>query len=96
MAGCSPPIDSPAAATLPRQSRWAPRGAAGGCVDNPFLWCDNLSNNDPNVLTFMSRGFGVMVVDMAFDTKVMSASNNAVFSGKLPITSEVDHHTFVS
>ena len=26
----------------------------GGCVDNPFRWCDNLSNNDPAVLTFMS------------------------------------------
>jgi len=37
-----------------------------------------------------------MVVDMAFDTKVMSASNNAVFSGKLPITSEVDRHSFAS
>jgi hypothetical protein len=68
----------------------------GGCVDNPFLWCDNLSNNDPNVLTFMSRGFGVMVVDMAFDTKVMSASNNAVYNPKLPITTEVDRHFFVS
>ena len=21
----------------------------GGCVDNPFLWCDNLANNDKNV-----------------------------------------------
>ena len=29
----------------------------GGCVDNPFRWCDNLSNNDPNVLTFMSKAF---------------------------------------
>src|SRR5919204_3322445 len=29
----------------------------GGCVDNPFLWCDNLSNNDPTVLTFMSQAF---------------------------------------
>jgi hypothetical protein len=38
----------------------------GGCVDNPFRWCDNLSNNDPEVMTFMSRGFGQMVVDMAF------------------------------
>ena len=28
----------------------------GGCVDNPFRWCDNLSNNDPTVLTFMSQG----------------------------------------
>ncbi len=43
----------------------------GGCVDNPFLWCDNLSNNDPNVLTFMSKAFATMVVQMAFDTKVM-------------------------
>ena len=60
----------------------------GGCVDNPFLWCDNLSNNDPNVLTFMSRGFANMVVQMAFDTKVMSASNNAVIKKKLPIAGE--------
>jgi hypothetical protein len=38
----------------------------GGCVDNPFRWCDNLDNNDPNVLTFMSRGFAQMVFHMAF------------------------------
>ena len=36
----------------------------GGCVDNPFRWCDNLSNNDPNVLTFMSKAFATMVVQM--------------------------------
>ena len=30
-------------------------GDDGGCVDNPFRWCDNLDNNDPTVLTFMSR-----------------------------------------
>jgi len=60
----------------------------GGCVDNPFLWCDNLSNNDPAVLTFMSKAFANTVVQMAFDTKVMSASNNAVFNKKLPIASE--------
>jgi hypothetical protein len=47
----------------------------GGCVDNPFRWCDNLANNDPKVMTFMSRAFANMVVHMAFDTKVMSASN---------------------
>jgi hypothetical protein len=58
----------------------------GGCVDNPFLWCDNLSNNDPDVLTFMSKAFATMVVQMAFDTKVMSASDNAVYT-KVP-TSE--------
>src|SRR4051812_8074793 len=64
----------------------------GGCVDNPFRWCDNLSNNDPKVLTFMSKAFASMVVQMAFDTKVMSASNNAVYSGKLPISGEVGRH----
>src|SRR3954447_22476791 len=44
----------------------------GGCVDNPFRWCDNLSNNDREVLTFMSRGFANMVVQMAFDTTVLA------------------------
>ena len=61
----------------------------GGCVDNPFLWCDNLSNNDPNVLTFMSKAFATMVVQMAFDTKVMSASDSVVYNKKLPIAGEV-------
>jgi Peptidase family M28/PA domain len=60
----------------------------GGCVDNPFRWCDNLSNNDPEVLTFMSRTFANQVVQMAFDTKVMSASNNAVYKTKLPVGPE--------
>ena len=60
----------------------------GGCVDNPFRWCDNLSNNDPAVLTFMSKAFATMVIQMAFDTKVMSASNNAVYNKKLPIAGE--------
>jgi hypothetical protein len=48
-------------------------GSDGGCVDNPFLWCDNLGNNDPRVLTFMSKGFAAMVINMAFNTTVLSA-----------------------
>jgi hypothetical protein len=61
----------------------------GGCVDNPFLWCDNLlNNNDPNVLTFMSKAFANTVVQMAFDTKIMSASGSVVFKKKLPIAGE--------
>jgi hypothetical protein len=56
----------------------------GGCVDNPFRWCDNLSNNDPGVLTFMSKAFADMTVRMAFDNNVMSSSNNAVYKPKLP------------
>jgi hypothetical protein len=50
----------------------------GGCVDNPFRWCDNLSNNDPEVLTFMSKGFANMVVQMAFDQTVLSPSAKSV------------------
>ena len=65
----------------------------GGCVDNPFLWCDNLSNNDPDILTLMSRTFANMVVQMAFDTKVMSASDNTVYSKKLPIAGEAPRHS---
>jgi Peptidase family M28/PA domain len=45
----------------------------GGCVDNPFRWCDNLSNNDPNVLTFMSQAFADMTVRMAYNTSVVWA-----------------------
>jgi Zn-dependent M28 family amino/carboxypeptidase len=64
----------------------------GGCVDNPFLWCDNLSNNDPEVLTFMSKAFANTVVRMAFDTTVLSASSsvrsaNAVNRPRPPIPS---------
>jgi Zn-dependent M28 family amino/carboxypeptidase len=64
----------------------------GGCVDNPFRWCDNLNNNDPAVLTFMSKAFASMVVQMAFDTKIMSSSNSAVYSKKQPISGEVGRH----
>jgi len=67
----------------------------GGCVDNPFLWCDNLSNNDPTVLTFMSKAFANTVVRMAFDTKVMSASNDFVSKPKLP-TASVASRRFVT
>jgi hypothetical protein len=49
----------------------------GGCVDNPFLWCDNLGNNDPRVMTFMSKGFANMVVDMAFNQSVLGGGRAA-------------------
>src|SRR5436190_1437736 len=64
----------------------------GGCVDNPFLWCDNLSNNDPDILTLMTRTFANQVLGMAFDTKVMSSSDNTVYSKKLPIAGELPRH----
>ena len=37
----------------------------GGCVDRPFLWCDNLSNNDPVVLTTVSKAFASVVFNLA-------------------------------
>jgi len=51
-------------------------GTDGGCVDNPFRWCDNLSNNDPVVLTWMSKTFANMVGHMAYDTQVFNAPQN--------------------
>jgi hypothetical protein len=60
----------------------------GGCVDNPFLWCDNLDNNNFDVMTLMTRDFATMVLRMAFDTKVMSASNNAVISKNTALATE--------
>ena len=42
----------------------------GGCVDNPFRWCDNLDNNDPEVMTFMSRTFDNMVIRMADEQRL--------------------------
>src|SRR3954454_15844162 len=62
--------------------------ATNGCVDNPFLWCDNLNNNDKTVLTFMSQAFANTTVQMAFDTKVMSASDN---TGASQTTSTAAH-----
>jgi hypothetical protein len=49
----------------------------GGCVDNPFLWCDNLNNNDKNVLTFVSKAFAASTVQMAFNKSVMWAPENS-------------------
>jgi hypothetical protein len=54
----------------------------GGCVDNPFRWCDNITNVDPKNLTFMSKAFASSVVQMAFDTNVMSSSDNSVIKPK--------------
>jgi hypothetical protein len=48
----------------------------GGCVDNPFRWCDNLANNVPSVLTFMSQAFADMTVRMAYNTSVVWAGED--------------------
>jgi len=48
----------------------------GGCVDNPFRWCDNLDNNDKNIMTVVSKAFADATVRMAFDTSVIWAGEN--------------------
>jgi hypothetical protein len=64
----------------------------GGCVDNPFRWCDNLSNNDPNVMTFMSKGFANMVVQMAFDTTVLGSGGKSAQKGGLSKPASAGQH----
>ncbi len=54
----------------------------GGCVDNPFRWCDNIDNVDPANFTLVSKAFANTVARMAFDNKVMSASNDYVAKSK--------------
>jgi hypothetical protein len=58
----------------------------GGCVDNPFRWCDNIDNVDPANFTLVSKAFANTVARMAFDTKVMSASNDYVTKSKPKVT----------
>jgi hypothetical protein len=54
----------------------------GGCVDNPFRWCDNLANNDAGVLTFMSRTFDNMVVKTAMRDFTGGASATRVATAR--------------
>jgi hypothetical protein len=65
----------------------------GGCVDNPFRWCDNLSNNDPKVLTFMSKGFANMVVQMAFNTTVLGSGGKSVHKPALSAQTNAGQRT---
>jgi len=71
-------------------------GFDGGCVDNPFLWCDNLTNNDFGIMTLVSRDFATMVLRMAFDTKVMSSSGSVVFPKSSAISQELHSRHFVA
>jgi hypothetical protein len=65
----------------------------GGCVDNPFRWCDNIDNVDPGNFELMSKAFANTVVRMAFDNKVMSSSNNtAIYKPKTGIGSDTRDH----
>jgi hypothetical protein len=49
-------------------------GTDGGCVDRPSLWCDNLSNNDPVVLTTVSKAFASVVFNLANNATLGASS----------------------
>jgi hypothetical protein len=51
-------------------------GSFDNCVDNPYVFCDNLSNNDPTVLEFMSKGFADSVIQLAFLKKLRVTNTN--------------------
>ena len=42
-------------------------GRNGGCVDWPHRWCDNLPNNDPFVLEFVSKAVAAVTLKLADD-----------------------------
>jgi Zn-dependent M28 family amino/carboxypeptidase len=66
----------------------------GGCVDNPFRWCDNWPDNvDADNMTLMSKAMADMVVRQAFNTKIASSSSNtAVYPPKSGIVSDTRGH----
>ncbi len=45
----------------------------GGFVDRPFLWGDNLGNNDPVILTTVSKAFASVVFNLANDASLGGA-----------------------
>jgi hypothetical protein len=42
----------------------------GGCVDMPGIWCDNLSNNDPFVLQFVTKAIAHVTFKLANDASL--------------------------
>jgi hypothetical protein len=70
----------------------------GGCVDNPFRWCDNLDNNDPNVLELVSKDFAYSVAKMANDKSVIWAGETPPHGphGKAPAAMSASRAGFSS
>jgi len=58
----------------------------GGCVDQQFRWCDNISNVDPNNFELMSKAFANTVVRMAFaPTGNSQNQQSVVFKKQVPM-----------
>jgi hypothetical protein len=65
-------------------------GSDGGCVDRPYVFCDNLVNNDPAVLEFMSKGLANSVIQLAFAKKLRVTNTNV--KPKYPLTNVGSRH----
>jgi hypothetical protein len=50
-------------------------GSDGGFVDRPFLWGDNLDNNDPQVLETVSKAVASVVFNLANDASLSPTSS---------------------
>jgi hypothetical protein len=48
-------------------------GFREACVDDPHRWCDNLSNNDPFVLEFVSKAIAAVTLELANDASLKGA-----------------------
>ena len=68
----------------------------GGCVDNPFRWCDNLDNNDPEVMTFMSRTFDNMVIKMAMTSDFTGQSQATLRRARAAMRARTKSHRAAS
>jgi peptidase M28-like protein/PA domain-containing protein len=66
-------------------------GFDGGCVDRPYMFCDNLANNDPTVLEFMSRGLANSVIQLAFVEKLKVSNSHGNVKPTFPLSSKVGH-----
>ena len=63
----------------------------GGCVDNPFRWCDNLDNNDKNVMTYVSKAFADSTSRMSNDTSVMWAGEKTTGKAHVKLGTKGPH-----
>lgn len=62
----------------------------GGFVDRPFLWGDNLNNNDPNVLESTSKAFAYVVHKLANDVSLNPKAKHPHHGDKDSVKKDVE------
>jgi hypothetical protein len=55
----------------------------GGFVDRPFLWGDNIENNDPDVLLAMTKAFAYVTLKLANDASLPAGPTAVMPTGAL-------------